>query len=113
MDHFVAFMAMEVMLGHRDGYCLARNNYRVYHDLDSGKMVFFPHGMDQLFGNPDAPWQPHMAGLVAKAVMETTEGNRRYRASFASLLTNIFRVPDASRAGGPGRRPPPPGPDRR
>jgi hypothetical protein len=93
VDRFVAFMAMEVMVGHRDGYCLARNNYRVYHDLDSGKMVFFPHGMDQLFGNPDAPWQPHMAGLVAKAVMETTEGNRRYRAAFAVLLTNIFRAP--------------------
>jgi spore coat protein H len=92
VDEFVAFMAMEVMVGHRDGYCLARNNFRVYHDLDSGKMVFFPQGMDQLFGNPDAPWRPHMAGLVAKAVMETTEGNRRYRAAFESLLANVFRV---------------------
>lgn len=42
---------MEVMLGHRDGYCLARNNHRVYHDLDSGKMVLFPHSTDQLFGS--------------------------------------------------------------
>ena len=92
VDQFLTFMAMEVMVGHRDGYCLARNNFRVYHDLDSDKMVFFPHGMDQLFGNPDAPWRPHMAGLVAKAVMETTEGKRRYRASFASLFTNVFRV---------------------
>ncbi len=92
VDQFVTFMAMEVMLGHRDGYCLARNNYRVYHDLDCGKFVFFPHGMDQLFGNPDASWQPHMAGLVAKAVMETTEGKRRYRTRFASLFTNVFRV---------------------
>jgi hypothetical protein len=92
VDQFVDFMAMEVMVGHRDGYCLARNNYRVYHDLDSDKMVFFPHGMDQLFGNPDATWLPHMGGLVAKAVMETTEGKRRYRANFASLFTNVFRV---------------------
>jgi hypothetical protein len=85
-------MAMEVMVGHRDGYCLARNNYRVYQDLDTGKIVFLPHGMDQLLGNPDSPWQPHMAGLVAKAVMDTTEGQRRYRASFASSFTNVFRV---------------------
>jgi spore coat protein H len=92
VDQFLTFMAMEVMVGHRDGYCLARNNYRVYHDLDSGKIVFFPHGMDQLFGNPDAPWQPHMAGLVAKAVMETTEGKRRYQTVFASLFTNVFHV---------------------
>jgi hypothetical protein len=92
VDQFMDFMAMEVMVGHRDGYCLARNNYRVYHDLDSDKIVFFPHGMDQLFGNPDSIWQPHMAGLVAKAVMQTTEGKRRYRANFASLFTNVFQV---------------------
>jgi hypothetical protein len=92
VNRFVAFMAMEVMLGHRDGYCLARNNYRVYQNLDSGKIVFFPHGMDQLLGQPDAPWQPHMAGLVAKAVMETTEGRRLYRETFAYLFTNVFRV---------------------
>src|SRR5262249_9442130 len=29
VDEFVSFMASEVMLGHRDGYCLARNNFRV------------------------------------------------------------------------------------
>jgi spore coat protein H len=93
VDEFVTFMAMEVMLGHRDGYCLARNNYRVYYDLDSNKIVFFPHGMDQLLGNPDAVWQPHMAGLVAKAVMETGEGRQRYRTRLTSLFTNVFQVP--------------------
>jgi hypothetical protein len=92
IDEFVKFMAMEVMVGHRDGYCLARNNYRIYEDVDSGKMVFFPHGMDQLFGNPDATWLPHMSGLVAKAVMETSEGILRYRATFSALFTNVYRV---------------------
>ncbi len=60
VDQFVDFMAMEVMVGHRDGYCLARNNYRVYENVESGKIVFFPHGMDQLFGHPDATWLPHI-----------------------------------------------------
>lgn len=92
MNHFLAFMALEVMVGHRDGYCLARNNYRMYQNLDTGKFVFFPHGMDRLLGTPDAPWQPHMAGLVAKAVMETTEGRQGYRTNFESLFTNVFRV---------------------
>src|SRR6185369_6086366 len=32
IDRFVTFMAMEVMTCHRDGYCLARNNFRIYHD---------------------------------------------------------------------------------
>ena len=51
LDRFIRFVALEVMLCHRDGYSLARNNFRVYQDLDTGKMVFFPHGMDQLFGS--------------------------------------------------------------
>jgi spore coat protein H len=93
MDQFLSFMAMEVMVGHRDGYCLARNNYRVYSDLDSGRIIFFPQGMDQLFGNPDAAWRPHMAGLVAKSIMETKEGRQRYRETFSSLFTNVFHAP--------------------
>jgi hypothetical protein len=89
---FLTFMAMEIMLAHRDGYCLARNNFRVYHDLDSDKVVFFPHGMDQLFGIADLPWQPNLAGLVARAVMDTPEGKQNYAATFGLLLTNIFKV---------------------
>jgi hypothetical protein len=92
IDPFVTFMAMEVMLGHRDGYCLARNNFRVYFDSDTHKLVFFPHGMDQLFGKPDFPWQPFMAGLVAAAVMDTPEGKQRYVERFSTLLTNVFQI---------------------
>jgi hypothetical protein len=87
---FVAFMAAEVILGHRDGYCINRNNFRVYHDLDSDKMVFFPHGMDQLLGTADLPWQPNWSGLVAQAVMSTPEGRQTYATVFGALLTNQF-----------------------
>ena len=89
---FLTFMATEVMLGHRDGYCINRNNFRVYHDLDSGKIIFFPHGMDQLLGTADFPWQPVWAGLVAQAVMSTPEGKQGYTAVFGSMLTNEFKV---------------------
>ena len=92
VERFLSFMATEVMIGHRDGYCLARNNYRTYHDPESGRVVFLPHGMDVLFGRADAPIQPRFAGLVATAVMETPEGHRRYRERFGFLLTNVFDV---------------------
>ena len=92
MDRFLTFMSLELMLGHRDGYCLARNNFRVYHDLDTGKMVFFPHGMDQLLGSANLPWQPNLGGLVARAVMTTPEGKQKYSDRFAILLTNQFNV---------------------
>jgi spore coat protein CotH len=92
MDRFLSFMTLEVLLGHRDGYCLARNNFRVYHDVDSGRMIFFPHGMDVLFGNARAALEPRMNGLVARAIMEIPEGRRAYRSRCALLMTNIFDV---------------------
>lgn len=88
VDQFLSFIALEVMLCHRDGYSIARNNYRVYHNVETGKMVFFPHGMDQLLGKSDFPWEPAMAGTVAKALMETPEGRSRYEALFPQLMTN-------------------------
>jgi spore coat protein H len=91
LDQFIRFMAIEVMICHRDGYCLARNNFRVYQNLDNGKMVFFPHGMDQLFGTASLPWTPHMAGLVAKAVLDTSEGKQRYSDEFRSLFDALFK----------------------
>lgn len=93
LDRFASFMAMEVITGHRDGYCLARNNFRIYHDVDSGRMVFLPHGMDQLFGRPDATLRPAMQGLVARAVLETSEGRQAYRARIGQLTTNLLDVP--------------------
>ena len=92
MDRFLSFMALEIMLGHRDGYCLARNNFRIYHDPEQNRMVFLPHGMDQLLGNPDASVQPMMNGLLARAVLETPEGRAQYRQRCESLLTNVFRT---------------------
>ena len=92
VDRFVTLMALEVMICHRDGYCLAQNNFRVYHDPGSNKMVYFPHGMDQLFGKSDLPWKPHMAGPVARSLMETLEGRRRYEARFSELFTNLFVI---------------------
>jgi len=85
-DRFVTFMALEVILGHRDGYCLARNNYRLYHDPVSGRFVFLPHGMDVLFGRPDAAWRPVMAGVAASAALDTPEGRKLYRDRFETLL---------------------------
>ena len=91
-DRFLTFMALEIVLGHRDGYSLARNNFRLYHDPESDRLIFLPHGMDQLFGNPRAPLTPKMNGLVARAVMETPEGRRAYRARVGLLMTNVIHL---------------------
>ena len=50
-------------------------------DLESGRLVFLAHGLDQMFGvwrtRPDHSITPQMRGLVAKAVLQTAEGRRR------------------------------------
>ena len=95
LERFLSFSIVEMVTWHWDGYTLKKNNYRIYHDPDSGKMVFFPHGMDQMFWDPNArvvPSRNQAEGLVVRALLETSEGQRRYRARAATLVTNIFTV---------------------
>src|SRR5690606_26585600 len=49
LDRFMTFPALELLTGHWDGYTQNRNNYRLYHNPETEKFVFIPHGMDQLF----------------------------------------------------------------
>ncbi len=95
LDRFLSFAALEMLTWHWDGYVMKKNNYRVYHDPDSGKLVFFAHGMDQMFWDPNGSVVPQLGqvdGLVARALLETTEGQRLFRERAASLLTNVFTV---------------------
>jgi hypothetical protein len=96
LDRFLSFIAMEVMLAHWDGYALNRNNYRVFHDLDSGRVVFLPHGLDQMFGvwraKPDSSITPQLKGLVARAVVQVPDGRRRFLNRMSQLLTNAFQI---------------------
>jgi hypothetical protein len=97
VDRFLTFVAMEVIMGHWDGYAMNRNNYRVFHELDSDRMIFLPHGMDQMFGvwrsTPTSTITPMMKGLVAKAVMQAPDMRRRYLDRVAFLATNVFDAP--------------------
>src|SRR5882672_5412008 len=93
LDRFLSFAALEMLTWHWDGYVMKKNNYRIYHDPDSGKLVFFAHGMDQMFWDPNGPVVPPLSqvdGLVARALLETSEGQRLFRERAASLLTNVF-----------------------
>jgi hypothetical protein len=90
MDRFLSFIALEMMIHHWDGYLMKKNNYRVYHDPDSDRIVFLPHGMDQMFWQPNAPIFPNPEGLVAAAILNTKEGRARYKARATQLTTNLF-----------------------
>lgn len=91
-NRFLSFLAMEVLLGHRDGYALARNNFRLYHDPGNAHFVFLPSGMDNLLGRASSPLQPRTIGTIASAFLEMPWARRAYRDRLGLLFTNHFRV---------------------
>jgi len=94
VDRMISNACMQVICTDWDGYCRNRNNYRVYFDPKSGKAVFFPHGMDQMFQNPgDALW-PGWGGLAARALIETPEGKKRYIARLKEMTAKHFVLAD-------------------
>ena len=90
VDLFLTYMAMEMILWHWDGYTMHRNNFRIFHDRTTDRMVFFPQGMDQMLNATDRSVMPNAAGLVARSVLEVPEFRERYRARVAEITTNIF-----------------------
>ena len=65
-----------------DGYYNDCNNYRLYHDPASGRMVMMPHGLDNMFQVDDAHWRPELHSLLGKALLHTSEGQDLYRERF-------------------------------
>lgn len=96
VDRFVTLLALEVLMCNWDGYSMNRNNYRIYDDPESGRLIFMPHGMDQMFDSPpgrfpvDGPILVPMRGLVAEAVITSPPGQAKFLARLGQLATNQF-----------------------
>ncbi|MGC9036276.1 MAG: CotH kinase family protein [Verrucomicrobiia bacterium] len=91
VERFISYMVMENMTWDWDGYVMNRNNYRLYHNLDEGgRMIFIPHGMDQMFWEPGAMWNTPPNGLVARALIEIPEAKQLYRQRYIELLETVF-----------------------
>ena len=93
IDQFVSFAAMEILVGHWDGYTIHTNNYRLYHEPVAGKTYFITHGLDWAFRRPNISIQPPLKSLVGRAVFQTAEGRRMFEERIGTLFTNVFRVP--------------------
>lgn len=86
MDRFMVFMAMERLLCHWDGYSCNTNNYRLYFDPESGKAVFLPHGMDQLFGGLDMDMFEYASPMLSSFVM----GSNRWRKDYRRVVMDVY-----------------------
>jgi spore coat protein CotH len=95
VERFLTFAALEAFMVHWDGYAIGCNNYQVFHDVARDKMVFMPHGLDQLFGTSSSPGlslTPTFKGFVAKALFSVPEERQRYLERIQRLSTNELRV---------------------
>ena len=92
-DRFISLLAMTTLTWNWDGYAMAFNNYRVYHNPENDRMVFIPHGLDQMFWEPQGTIYPRWKGLVARAVAQVPEARQLYRQRLEMLHTNVFQVP--------------------
>ena len=103
IKQFISFMALEAMTCHWDGYCFNRNNYRLYFDPPTKRAHFFPHGMDQMFGDPGFPLWQQPEPIVAAAIWLEPAWRQEYRKRVADLLPlfepeKLFPVIDATAA---------------
>ncbi len=90
LDRLLTLHALDVLMWNWDGYGMNRNNYRVFHDLDANRVVFFPHGLDQMFWKPNGPIVTGRSGVVIRSLLETAEGRRLYLERFRTLRRNGF-----------------------
>lgn len=90
VDRFLRFIALEMFLGHTDGYVMSRNNYRIYCDPITGKASFIAHGLDGTFINGVSLRPPNQT-LLVKALFEHPDVRFAYRGLCGELVTNLWQ----------------------
>jgi hypothetical protein len=93
VDRFITGMVLESMTGNWDGYSGNRNNFRIYHDPSTDRLVFLPHGMDYSFNNASLQLILNNS-LVSRAVTGTPQDVQRCLDRALELRDTVFQ-PDA------------------
>lgn len=91
LDQFLSYLVVQVFMWDWDGYAMNPNNYRIYHDTDRDKLLFVPSGMDQMFGDINGTILPGFRGMVARSLIETPEGKKRYIDRFRSFMKDNYK----------------------
>jgi len=91
LDKFISYMVVEAITWDWDGYPFKCNNYRVYHDPVKDKITFIPSGMDQMFADTNGPIIPDFGGMVARGLMDTPEGRKRYLARANEIMKTVYK----------------------
>ena len=96
LDQFLTFWAVEVLLGHWDGYAGNRNNFIIY-QAPGQPFVFIPWGPDQVMGGVDnpldgitTPTSVYAHGDIAYRLYADPDGRAAYVARLRDLLANVW-----------------------
>ena len=93
LDRFYTYWTLESLMGFWDGYAGNANNFFVYDDPTSGRLVMMPWGVDSAFtaAHPfmqgPQPTSVMAQGLMARRLYTQTEGRERYLATMQDTLT--------------------------
>lgn len=99
VDQFLTYWAMEIILNHWDGYANDRNNYFIYNDPTSGKLVFIPWGPDATFqpsatfggiGNQTGPVAIAAAGILTNRLFLAPQTRQLILDRERQLLANLY-----------------------
>jgi len=95
LDAFYRFWAMEVIVGHLDGYSGNTNNFYVYVPESTGRAVFIPWGIDAIFyrfqgfGSDTTLVTLNNAALTRR-LWAVPSAQQRYRDTLVELLDTVW-----------------------
>ncbi len=87
LDRTLPGLAVEVLVGHWDGYFYSPNNYRLYHEPSTNQTTLLLWGTDQTFGWTGDPWGP--AGDLAWWILEVPSLRARFDEALADMAVRL------------------------
>ncbi len=94
VDQFITFWAVEGLIRHGDGYSSNANNFHVYRDPATGKLVFIPHGLDQIMRAEEvghtAAVSVYSESLLASRLLAIPSMRVRYVGRLRELFATVW-----------------------
>lgn len=95
VDQFIRFWAMETLVNHLDGYAGNTNNFFVYHDPTTQKLVFLPWGVDATLLNLNrsprgAPKHILAKGMLARRLYQNPDTQKKFVAELKKLMDTVW-----------------------
>lgn len=96
VNGFLRYLAVEIFTGHWDGYSYNKNNYYLFHNLNTGKFEFIPYDTDNTYGIDwvGGDWGPRdiyhwWNSSESRPLTSTIFGNQVYKDRFSFFMKEL------------------------